>query len=131
MPRPELPIDWKWVDEHLEAGCLGTDIAAKFAMHPNTLYRRIEEEYGIGFTEYAQQKRSCGDNLLRKAQFDKALKKDNTMLVWLGKQRLEQKENPQSNQFSPEAVAQFESFMLQIKQLQSAPKIDDTNSPKE
>jgi hypothetical protein len=101
MSRPELPIDWEWVDEHLQAGCIGTDIAAKFAMHPTTFYRRVEERFHMSFTQYAQEKKSCGDNLLRKAQFEKALDKDNTMMVWLGKNRLEQRDTPEKVNTAP------------------------------
>jgi AraC-like DNA-binding protein len=96
MARPELFIDWKKVDELMMAGCMGTEIAAYFAMHPNTFYRRVEEQYSISFSEYIQEKRSKGESLLRAHQYAKALgltdKGDNTLLIWLGKTRLNQKE---------------------------------------
>lgn len=93
MPRPEKPIDWDKVDKLLMAGCKGTEIAPHFNMHVNTFYDKVKDHYNICFTEYSLIKKQEGDSLLRKAQFDKALKEDNTMLIWLGKQRLEQRDS--------------------------------------
>lgn len=96
MSRPEIPIDWRKVDELLIAGCSGVEVAAYFAMHPQTFYDRVSAQYKVGFTEYLQEKRSKGDSLLRAKQYAKAMgfckDGDNTMLVWLGKNRLEQRE---------------------------------------
>lgn len=92
MSRPEKPIDWKKVDHLLMAGCKGTEICPHFDMHPNTFYSKVEEQYKVSFTEYSRIKREQGDSLLRVKQYEKALEKDNTMMIWLGKQRLEQRE---------------------------------------
>lgn len=93
MVRPEKIIDWKLVDRLLMADCHGTEIAAHFDMHPNTLYLRVQEEMGCGFSEYSQIKKAQGDSLLRDVQFKKAtVDEDNTMLIYLGKVRLKQKE---------------------------------------
>jgi hypothetical protein len=109
MSRPEKPIDWKVVDQLLMAGCLGTEIAANFDMHPDTFYNRVEQQYGMGFTAYCSEKRSKGDSLLRAKQFEKALEKDNTMLIWLGKQRLQQKE-PESRDAMQITIEDWETY---------------------
>lgn len=131
MNRPIIHIDWKVVDSMLEAGCLGTDIAQYFAMHPDTFYARTLKEKGMGFTAYSQQKRAKGESDLRLAQHLKALGKtkkgDNTLLIWLGKQRLNQKENAQEDKFPEEVLKPFTDIMNQIGSLQSARKIDDNN----
>lgn len=93
MTRPEKPIDWKKVDDLLIAGCLGTEIASHFDMHHDTFYRRVEEKYNMGFTAYSQEKRTKGDSLLRAKQFETAIRGNVTMQIWLGKQRLDQKEH--------------------------------------
>lgn len=93
VSRPEKHIDWDKVDRLLIAGCLGTEIAPHFDLHPNTFYDRVLAEKGIGFTEYSTQKKSQGDACLREVQYEKALTGDNTMLVWLGKQRLNQRDH--------------------------------------
>ena len=97
MSRPEKPINWEVVENLLVSGCLGTEIAAQFDMHPDTFYRRVEQQYGMGFTDYSSEKRCKGNAVLRAKQFEKAVKKgDNSMLIWLGKNRLGQKETQES-----------------------------------
>lgn len=96
MSRPEVTIDWKKVDELMIAGCLGTEVAAYFGIHPNTFYRRVEEHFDMSFSDYSSEKKSHGESLIRAAQYAKALglsdKGDNTLLIWLGKNRLGQRD---------------------------------------
>jgi hypothetical protein len=92
--RPEKPIDWIIVDEMLEAGCLGTEIASKFDMHPDTFYKKVEETKLMGFTAYCSSKKVEGVNNIRlqvyKEALGTALKKGNTEMLkllaeeWLG-----------------------------------------------
>lgn len=95
--RPSLEINWNRVDELLEAGCLGSEIAPVFSMHPHTFYDHVEKKYGMKFSEFRQRKMAKGDSLLREVQYNKAIGKtkdgDNTLLIWLGKNRLNQREN--------------------------------------
>ena len=95
MARPEKPIDWKLVDRLLMSDCKGTEIAPHFDMHVNTFYLKVQEEHNVGFSEYSLIKKEHGDSLLRDKQYQKALKGegDNVQLIWLGKQRLGQKEH--------------------------------------
>lgn len=92
MSRPEKLIDWEKVDKLLIAGCMGTEIAPHFDMHVQTFYNKVLEQYKMCFTEYSALKRQQGDSILRAKQYEKAMKLDNTMLIWLGKNRLGQKE---------------------------------------
>jgi hypothetical protein len=86
-----VKIDWEIVDDLLAAGCDGTQIAAYFGVHEDTLYNRCQEEKNSAFSAYKAQKRSVGDIALLKAQYETAVKeKDRAMLIWLGKQRLNQ-----------------------------------------
>lgn len=120
MPRPEKPIDWERVDELLECGCLGNEIAAHYNMHPNTFYDRVVNKYKMSFTDYQAEKKFKGDSLIRESQFKKAIKKlDNTMLIWLGKQRLGQKENHDDNQSTPILSKAFDAVIGQLNALQS------------
>lgn len=87
-------INWETVDAMLIAGCNGTQCAAAIGVHPETLYNRCQDEKKTVFSVYSQAKRAHGDGLLHAAQFQKAYKDKNpTMLIWLGKQRLNQKDN--------------------------------------
>jgi len=120
MPRPEKPINWKRVDELLIAGCYGTEIAGHFDMHPQTFYLRVEDKYKMSFTEYSSEKRCTGDSLIREKQFKKALEGDNVMLVWLGKNRLKQKESPEESTITEQTKEQFNAIMAQLSDLQSS-----------
>ena len=126
--RPEIPINWERVDELLEAGCYGTEIAAVFGMHCETFYDRVLKEYQVGFTEYSTAKRAKGESALREAQYNKALGKskkgDNAMLIWLGKQRLNQRESIAEFSVSPEALKPLHQVMGQFAQAQEARKIE-------
>ena len=96
MPRPKIKIDWKKAETLLEAGCTGVEIAAYFAMHPVTFYNRVEDAYKMSFTDLLQQKHRTGEAKLREAQQKLAYHKKNcSMLIWLGKQRLGQREPEQ------------------------------------
>ncbi|HXF90942.1 MAG TPA: hypothetical protein VNJ29_03330 [Candidatus Nitrosotenuis sp.] len=101
MSRPEAKIDWEKVDELLTAGCLGTEVAAYFGVHPNTLYNRVKEKYNCDFCEFSQGRKSKGEALLRVQQFDKALGKtrkgDTQLLLMLGRERLGQRQEKESH----------------------------------
>lgn len=90
--RPLFPLDWDRVDYLFEAGCTGKEIALSFGMHYNTFVRRFEKEFGTNMTTYEAARRKVGEQNLHEAQYKKALSGDNTMLIWLGKQRLNQRE---------------------------------------
>lgn len=93
MSRPKANIDWSEASRLLQAGCDGVQISSYFGIDPETLYNRCKEDLGMGFTEYLRQNRSKGDALLIAKQYEAALKdKDRGMLIWLGKQRLGQRD---------------------------------------
>lgn len=134
--RPEKPIDWEFLDELLLAGCTGTECASHFDIHPQTFYTRVKEKYGVVFTVYAAEKKEKGISILRFAQYKKAIglddKPDNTMLIWLGKQRMGQKEN-QVSVADLEAYARLKEYTAALKQergelLQDKPS-DHSESP--
>lgn len=121
ISRPQKEIDWRVVDEYLEAGCTGTEIAGRLGTCADTLYNRCEREKGVTFSAYSQEKKSSGEALLRKIQYDKAIGKtdqgDNTLLIWLGKTRLEQKETTEIS-VHPETIKTFDKIMGQIEEMQ-------------
>lgn len=123
MGRFKIPIDWDKVDHLLRAGCLGTEVAAVFAMHPETFYRRVQEEHGISFTEFLQQRRSDGDAAIRSKQYERALGMtdtgDNTMLIWLGKNRLSQRNEDKITVVTQEQQATLDKTMDMVDYLQS------------
>lgn len=119
MGRKEIPIDWEKTNKLFEKGCLGTEVAAYWGMHEDTLYRRVKEKYKMSFTEYMQQKKSRGNSILREKQYDVALEGDKSLLIWLGKQRLKQREPDAAIQFSAKSSA--EKF-IELMESQVKPK---------
>ena len=116
--RPLIPIDWEQVDRMLEAGCNGVECAAFFGVSNETFYERCAMEKGVVFSTYQAEKRARGDNLLRSKQFQVAMKGDKTMLVWLGKNRLKQRDTPSELSVSEETLTNFGSLMSQLRQAQ-------------
>lgn len=93
MSHPKV-INWDVIDSMLIAGCNGKECAATIGIHPETLYDRCVTDKATGWSEYCQSKKAQGLGMLRTAQFQKAYKEKNpTMLIWLGKQMLQQKED--------------------------------------
>lgn len=92
--RPHKPIDWDLVNESLVKGALGCEVAAEFDMHPCTFYEKVFNEFGENFTNYASKLRKKGERSLRTKQYDEAMKGNTTLLVWLGKQKLSQRDQP-------------------------------------
>jgi len=65
-------------------------IAEELGMSADTLSRRIKEKYNCTFAEYKTQKREAIHiNLLMK-QYEIAMKGNVSMLIWLGKNELNQ-----------------------------------------
>ena len=93
MSKTKVKIDWKQVENLLMAGCSGVEIAASLGIHENTLYKRCKYDLKVEFVAFSQQKKAKGDCLLKAKQFESAIKDKNIpMQIWLGKQRLGQKE---------------------------------------
>ncbi|OED34696.1 hypothetical protein AB832_06905 [Flavobacteriaceae bacterium (ex Bugula neritina AB1)] len=92
MGRKKITIDWTKVDKALIAGANGVQVASMLGVHPETLYDRCKEKFKTDFSDYSRQKKEKGNlNLLTK-QYDLAIEGDRGMLIWLGKQRLGQKD---------------------------------------
>lgn len=129
--RPEISIDMKVVEHYLICGCSGTEVAAVIGVHPDTLYERVQRETGKLFSNYSAECRQKGDSVLREAQYIKAVgnkKKgttgDNTMLVWLGKNRLLQRDAPETQTVTEETIKQFNALMEQFQNAQNVKKED-------
>jgi hypothetical protein len=89
-PRPLIIIDWNRVDQLLQADCSGDEIAAFLGIHHDTLYDRCYSDKGVTWTAYKASKNSHGKALLRAAQYNKALKGSDRLLVHLGEHMLGQ-----------------------------------------
>ena len=106
-----ISIDMQKVDDLLVSGCTGVQIAGYFGIHPDTLYNRVAKEKSMTFTAYSAQKRVKGESLLKATQFAKALglskKGDNMMLIWLGKNMLDQSDSPKQFESAQDQIIDF------------------------
>lgn len=132
MGRTPAKLDWDDIDDMIMKGATGTSVADKYGIHPNTFYDRVFQEKKLSFTEYLQQMRSIGDENIHIAQYNKALgitkKGDSTMLIWLGKQRLKQRDSQEEKQYPKEAVEKFSQFLDKVSGIQSPPPESDLNN---
>lgn len=127
--RPVIEIDMKKVDFFIEAGCSGCEIASMLGIHHDTLYDRIRDEHGVLFSEYSAKRRPKGDASIRVKQYQKALQGDNHMLIWLGKNRLKQKDKEEIASNEPTKVV-FEVNYGNNSQVEILPKaLSTTDTP--
>ena len=97
MKKAAIEINWDQVGYWLEARCSGSQIADIIGIHENTLYERCKTDLGLDFVAFKAKNRSKGEQNLRLAQYESAVKdKDRGMQIWLGKQWLGQTDKSQN-----------------------------------
>lgn len=113
--RPKLAIDWDLVDRCFESGCTGEMTAAAVGVHYDTLAHRIEEEKGMLCSDYSALKKRKGNSKIFLKQQEVAEGGDRGMLIWLGKNRLGQRDDPQLTQKLDDHLSRFNQFIEKIK----------------
>ena len=105
MGRPKKKIDWDVVSGLCRIQCTQVEIASVLGISEDTLVRRIKSKFKLTFAEYYKKEASGGRVSLRRAQWSRAIGNKDTngnykndgsvpMLIWLGKQYMNQKESP-------------------------------------
>lgn len=114
LPPNSRPIDWDKIGQMFLCGASIVQAAASIGINRETLYRRCELDLGITLMAFSQEKYEEGNTALHAAQYTKAIKDKNpTMLIWLGKQRLNQKETLEEK-INKEIEAKFDEKMNQV-----------------
>ena len=91
--RPRIEIDMELLANMVGIQCTAAECAGVLNVSEDTLDRRLKEETGEGFAEFYKKHSVDGKVSLRRAQFKAATEQLNpTMLIWLGKQMLGQKD---------------------------------------
>ena len=98
MGRNKIQIKWSKVESMAMAGANGKQIAAALGIHYDTLVTACKRDNNSDFSDYLYTKREKGNNLLLAKQYDVAMNGDRGMLIWLGKQRLDQSDKQQVKQ---------------------------------
>jgi len=88
--RPPANIDWEQVDRLCHIQCTGPEIAAVLDLDRSTLEKRCKKDHRVNLSAYIKEKSSQGRMSLRRWQFEAARKGNPALLIWLGKQYLEQ-----------------------------------------
>lgn len=111
--RPRTPLNWDDIGRQCSLGMSASDIADIYGCSKETIYDRCKADLNITFTEFSREHKKKVDNMLLQTQLDKALvQKDNVMLLWLGKQRLGQSDNPKETE---KAKSDYVDFKKQFK----------------
>lgn len=96
--RPKKELDWDQIDKLCQIQCTIPEIASFFDCSPDTLDRHSKELHGCNFADYFSQKRLGGRISLRRSQWLKATHDKNpALLIWLGKQYLDQSDKNEVN----------------------------------
>ena len=88
--RPKKELDTKLIERLSSIFCTNEEIASVVECHAATL--------ADNFSEYLKKGRSRGKMSLRRMQWEKAQTGNTTMLIWLGKQMLGQKDRLETSE---------------------------------
>lgn len=94
--RPKKELDWKLLDSILQFGARLIDCSEMCNMSDDSIQKRIKEEHGCTFSEYRNRKMSKMRMKLLQKQFDVAMSGNVALLIWLGKQHLDQKDKAET-----------------------------------
>ena len=90
--RPRVEIDIDKLRNMVRIQCTAEECAGVFECSVDTLDRRLKEEGYGGFADFYKRYSDEGKSSLRRAQWKAAQDGNPTMLVWLGKQMLGQRD---------------------------------------
>ena len=111
MARPRKEIDQKQFENLCGLQCTLEEICGWFNITDKTLDNWCKRTYGSSFSEVFKQKRGTGKISLRRAQFRLA-EKSASMAIWLGKQYLNQKDEPEDSIDTEDSDAYLEEAGL-------------------
>lgn len=88
--RPKKELDVNMIEKLASIFCTNEEIATIVGCHSDTL--------ADNFSEYLKKGRDKGKMSLRRMQWEKAQSGNTTMLIWLGKQMLGQKDKLETSE---------------------------------
>lgn len=88
--RPDVPIDLDVVERAASIGCTVEEISALVGCSRRTMFYRLKDDPAI--QDAIERGRDKGAATLRRHQWQKATAGSDTMLIWLGKQMLGQRD---------------------------------------
>lgn len=109
--RPRKEINQKLFENLCGIQCTELEICAVLDCSEDTLNRWCKRTYGATFADTYKSKSLMGKSSLRRMQL-KLAEKSASMAIWLGKQYLGQKDQPESSIDTEDADAFFEAAGL-------------------
>ncbi len=101
--RPRVEIDMEMLASMVGIQCTAEECARILGLSSDTIDRRLKQITGKGFAEFYKKHSDEGKMSLRRAQFKAATEDRNpTMLIWLGKQMLGQKDISRQENTGPD-----------------------------
>jgi hypothetical protein len=107
MPRRRIELDTEELEKLAAMHCTREEVAGFFGVAVKTIQRRLNESRYAAAWERGTAR---GRVSLRRAQFRVAEAGNPTMLIWLGKQWLAQRDVPQPEQEYPAKAALLRMF---------------------
>lgn len=95
--RPRAKIDWDKVKKLCYIHCTKEEIAHILEISEDTIDRACKREYKDNFAVLYKRWSAGGKMSLRRKQVEVAMKGNVSMLIWLGKQQLNQKDKHEEN----------------------------------
>ncbi len=105
--RPHKEIDKKQFENLCRIQCTRDEICAFLEVSDKTLTAWCKRTYGKSFSAIFSEKRGLGKISLRRAQYEKAMEGNPTMLIWLGRQYLGQVDQPEDSVDTEDTDAYF------------------------
>ena len=94
MARRKKKINKKQFESLCAIQCTQAEICSVLDVCEDTVLKWCKEEYGMSFSEVFRKKRELGCMSLRRKQMELALSGNATMQIFLGKNLLQQSDNP-------------------------------------
>lgn len=127
MARPKKEINQQLFESLCAMQCTEVEICNVLDVTDKTLTKWCKEIYKMSFSECYKLKSAKGKASLRRTQYKLAESGNSTMLVWLGKQWLNQSENPIQDEIKlKELELKIKEFELKEKLI--AKQLDEDNS---
>lgn len=104
MPRRRIELDTEEIEKLAAMHCTREEVAGFFGVALKTVQRRLKE---VRYREAWERGTAKGRVSLRRAQFRVAEAGNPTMLIWLGKQWLKQRDAPLPSNESKGAVLEL------------------------
>lgn len=112
--RPRKELSQQTFESLCEIQCTLSEIAGVLRVSEDTIERWCKREYDLGFAECFKKFSAGGKTSLRRQQFELAKKGNATMLIWLGKNYLGQRDQPLPEEEEDEPL-DLEAFTHALK----------------